>query len=120
MNIKSKVLEKYNNSPDKEKVGIYMSGIYLLLSIQLEWSQEIEELVRKHGVYAKEFKYYWNLAVNALDRLEREMKGTIIEISRPQLNEEYYEVHRVLTNYIFNTPEAETKQLKTLSTTNEG
>ena len=55
MNISNKILEKYNNSPDKQKANIYLSGIYLLLSIQLEWANEVEDITRRYGVYAKEF-----------------------------------------------------------------
>lgn len=104
MNISNKILEKYNNSPDKQKANIYLSGIYLLLSIQLEWANEVEDITRRYGVYAKEFKHNWNLAMKAMDMLERSMRGTIMEVSKPQLNEEFTQVHTILTKYIFNEP----------------
>lgn len=102
MNIRQQILERYGNSPDKQKANIYLSGIYLLLSVQLEWANEVEDITRRYGVYAKEFKHHWNFAMKALDMLERSLKGTVMEVTKPQLNEEFSQVHSILTKYIFN------------------
>lgn len=104
MGIKQNLLELYNQSPDSQTVKIYLSGIYLLLSIQLEWANEAEDLMRKHGVCCKEFKYHWNMVSKAMDRLERSMRGTIPDIKKAEFNEEFDQVHTILTKYIFNEP----------------
>ena len=104
MNLSKKILEKYEQSPDSEKVRIYLSGVYLLLSIQLEWVNEAEAIMHRYGVCTQDFKRHWNFAMKGMDNLEKSMKQSLQIDKREQFFSQFDQVLPILTDFIFNRP----------------
>lgn len=102
--MKKRILEQYDKSPDKQKVKVYLSGIYMLLSVQLEWLDSAESLMRRHGVLCQEMKSHWNMFKKSAERLEISMRSTIPEYNKLLFLEDYEKVREILTNYIFSEP----------------
>ena len=62
------IIENYQNSKDKKLVDIYLSGIYLLLNVQLDWLNDAEDIMKDYNVMNFEFKQRFN-------RLKKELNG---------------------------------------------
>ncbi len=95
------ILENFKQSEDNKLVNIYLSGVYLLLSVQQNWWDSAEELMLKHGVMNYEFKQKFN-------RVKKELNGFEIQLRDMMLTKEkktemllaYEEVSNALTKYI--------------------
>ena len=103
--VKKTILDKYYESPDSEKVKIYLSGVYLLLSLQLHWVDCADEIMNKWGIKANEFKLYWNKMVKDMELFEKNMRETIKPENKNPFMEEFDKIQKILTNFIFGGPD---------------
>ena len=99
--VKKNVLDAYYASPDSEKVKIYLSGVYLLLSLQLQWVEAEDEIMHKYHVIATDFKQYWNRMLKDMDLFEKNMRLTISPEKKNPFMEDYDKIQEIMTNFIF-------------------
>jgi hypothetical protein len=95
------ILENFKQSEDNKLVNIYLSGVYLLLSVQQDWWDSAEELMLKHGVMNYEFKQKFNRVKKGLNGFEIQLRDMMLtKEKKTEMLEDYEEVSKALTKYI--------------------
>lgn len=76
--MKKEIIENYNNSTDKDYVNVFFAGIYILLTIQQDYMDFAEDLMREHNVMNFEIKERFNIAKKSLNNLEKYLSPMIL------------------------------------------
>ena len=72
-------LRHFVESGDADTASRLISMAYLLFSIAEQYTEEANELIRKHGLYHFNLKYLGNNLIRSFDMYDRQLRTMIVD-----------------------------------------
>lgn len=104
------VIDLYKQSKDSNIVNRLMMGIHELLNIQLLYFDQIEDILKKNGLHAKEHKHNLNACKNIFNNFECSLRRDVTKQEwKDNFSEHFDNLYDVLTKYFLTEEKGEFK-----------